>query len=315
MSSLLLLLSVLAADPEAPRHPVAMVLEVEGRATLRRGEAPARPLREADLLRPGDRVEAAEGARLSVVLLADGHGETVQPGRTVTVGPDGCAPADAVRRHEARLPQADLTALRGLARSSRGGVGVLRHGPEGEEVPAVTPLRGSRLLTNRPAFSWPAVPGATSYEVRLFALQADRKPEWKATTTQTHLAYPEKQPPLPYNRTRYWEVTPLDKDGQPLPAIRSRFHVAPVAQIAQLAKLKLLARGSDPKDWLLAAASYEAVYAYDDALPLYEKLAARRPDQAAYQRALAHYYTLAGRREDAARARSRARELGLPVER
>jgi hypothetical protein len=226
------------------------------------------------------------------------------------VAAEGCTPAEAVVRRPARLAKANLAGLRALARSSSGGVGMLR-GFAAESVPAVRPLSGSMVLTRRPTLSWPAVDRATAYDVRLFSGQGrERRLEWKASSTEPRLPYPEKQPPLPPGVVRYWEVTARTGDDQETPAVQSRFSVATAREIARLAKIRPLAESRDPNDWLVAAAAYEAAGVYNEALPLYEKLAAKRPGQPRYQEALARYYARAGLPTKAEQARRRAEELG-----
>src|SRR5439155_4802053 len=87
-----------AADPP----PAAFVLEVKGAVTLERSSEAPRPLRRQDLLRPGDRVAVADGTAL-LVLLDDGHLESIPARAAVTVAARGCTPAEAVRRQEAKV--------------------------------------------------------------------------------------------------------------------------------------------------------------------------------------------------------------------
>ena len=311
---LLCLALVLVAD--APKSkPVAMVLEVAGEATLRRGDAPAEPLRDMDLLRPGDRLEATKG-HVRIVIVDDGHFERLQTGKIVTMGDKGCTPADAVERATGKLADADLRRLRGLVKSSRGGVGVLRD-LDTPTVPAVTPLLGSTILTQRPTFAWPALKGAARYDVRLFSGEGkERQREWKQTAVspEPRLSYPESEKELPLGVTRFWQVTGLDAEGKFVATIEYRFSVAAEAELARQPALRKLAESADPNDWLLAAASYEEFAAYGEALPLYQKLAGKRPEQANYQVALMHYYGRAGLFDKAEEARLKAGTLGVKID-
>ena len=58
---------------------------------------------------------------------------------------------------------------------------------------------------------------------------------------------------------------------------------------------------------------YEEHGVYGEALVVYEKLAAKRPEEANFQLALANYYERGGRTEEATAARSKAKKLGAVV--
>jgi hypothetical protein len=303
-----LLCTLLWMAAAEPALPVAMVLDVAGKATLQRSDGPAQVLQTMDLLRPGDRLKVADGA-VRLVLLNDGHGERLPAKAEVTVGDQGCQPAEAVERLPRKLSAAQLKRLRGLAQSNRAGVGVLRS-PESDAVPAVTPLFGSMVVSERPTLTWPAVSGATGYEVRLVSGQGkEERLEWKATTTESRLRYPDGQPPLPAGVVRYWEVRAQLPGGKEQVAVRSKFNLATETERASLRKLERLVDSSDAADWLLAAASYEAYFAYDEALRLYEKLAQRHPEAAHVHTALASYYARAGQKEKSEASRQRAKQL------
>lgn len=296
-----------AAEPAPAVKPVGMVLEVEGQATLTRGDRPARPLRDMDLLVPGDRLEAGDGP-VELVLLADGHAERLAPGKSVTVQAKGCTPADAVTRQAARLAGGNLEALREMARSAHAGIGTLR-GTEDERASAIRPLRGSAVLSGRPTLSWPTARGAGAYTVRLFVGRgADRQLLWKAAVDEPRLSYPGRQAALRPGRTYYWDVL-RTQAGTPRVVAQGRFSVLTIEEAADLEKLKPLTESKSPSDWLLAAAAYEAANVFDAALPLYEKLAEKRSRQAGYQRALANYYRRSDQEEKARLAAKRAAEL------
>src|SRR5262245_66348882 len=78
-----------------------MVVRVKGDVMLSRaGEKPAR-LWTTDLLRPGDKLTVPEGAEVRLIVLDDGHKETLPAGKTATVTKTGCVPAEALARKEA----------------------------------------------------------------------------------------------------------------------------------------------------------------------------------------------------------------------
>src|SRR5438034_876220 len=112
------------AGRHSPRRPVHY--DSEGPVCDRRPRCRAclsRTGRRQDLLRPGDRVAAADGTAL-LVLLDDGHLETVPARAAVTVAARGCTPAEAVRRQEAKVTGRNLAGLRELTAGGRAGVSV-----------------------------------------------------------------------------------------------------------------------------------------------------------------------------------------------
>jgi hypothetical protein len=251
-----------------------------------------------------------------MMILADGHRERLKPGAgPVTVGEKGCSPAAAVERLPGpKLSPANLSSLRGLGRSPRGGVVVAR-GVSLSGPPAVTPMFGAAVLTGRPDLAWPAVNKADGYRVEMLT---DGRPKdarllWKARTRGPHLAYPPTEKPLAEGGSYRWRVQPVVGKEPGETVVESKFSVLSGPERAQLAGAEKLAAGSDAEGWLLAAILYETHHAYDQALPLYERLAKRSPAEPAFQLALASYYTRAGREDEARAARARARKLGATV--
>jgi hypothetical protein len=312
----LLLSSVLLWSKAEAAQPAAMVLSTHGAVTVQHGQGAPRKLSALALLHAGDRLAVAAGADARVVILADGHRERLKPGAgPVTVGEKGCGPAAAVERLPGpKLSPANLASLRGLGRSSRGGVVVAREvSPCGP--PAVTPMYATAVLTGRPDLAWSAADRADSYLVEMFtdARPKDARVLWKAQAREPHLAYPPKERLLAEGGSYRWRVQPVVGKEPGEPVVESKFSVLPEQQRAQLAGAEKLAAGPDAEGWLLAAILYEAHRAYDQALPLYERLAKRSPGEPAFQLALASYYTRAGREDQARAARARARKLGAAV--
>jgi hypothetical protein len=297
MSPLLPLGLLLALS--APPAPAALVLQADSAATLVRDKAAPRPLRDLDLLLPGDRIQAGKAA-LRLVVLSDGHSERVLAGKEATVQAAGCQPAASVEHERGKLSAGQVARLRKLARSGLGAVLVVR-GLQG------TPLQGSTIQNRRPTLSWSAVPGATSYDVRLF--DPDLGLEWKASTRAPSLKYPAKQSDLPWGAACSWEVVAHLKDGKPKLVLESKFNVIEEEAQPVLAGLKPMVAGDDPAGWLLAAAVFEAHGVYEEAFPLYEKYNAKRPDQPRILRILGAYYLRLGSKDKATAAFDRARKL------
>jgi hypothetical protein len=308
----LLLEAALLLPAAEPAPPVAMVLTTKRAVTLERGGDKPRHVGAMDLLGPGDRVRVPDGGEALLVFLGDGHRERLRKKGDVTVNETGCAPAGAVERLEGpRLPADSLRGLREMAVSGRGAVGV----PRGEAAPTpqvVTPMFGATVLSDRPSLSWPAASGATGYRVELLsgAEGQDERVLWKAETKEPRLDYAAKEKPLRPGLKYRWRVAALLGDEKEERVVdNSKFLVATKREMEALAKVRPLASSKDPDDLVLAAATYEAYGAYGEALALYEKLAARFPDEANFQAALANYNERAGRPDGAKAAREKAAEL------
>ncbi len=99
---------------------------------------------------------------------------------------------------------------------------------------------------------------------------------------------------LPEFAVRHWKVTAVGGDGKRTEVVTSSFSMASDKERLEAAALKPLAESDNPNDWLLAATAYHNFAAYNEALPLFEKLANRRPRQAFLQAVLAGYYSRAG---------------------
>jgi hypothetical protein len=305
---------VLLLPAAEPPPAVGLVLATRGSVSRERGDARPRRLGAGDHLRLGDRLRAGEDGEATLLFLGDGHQERLKPKAQATVGEKGCTPVGSVEPLEGKkLPPAQLEGLRGLARSGRDAVGEPR-GEQPDDPPPVRPMYGSMVLSDRPALSWPAVEGAESYPVRVLRGREGEDERklllWKAGAKKPRLAYPEKEKPLDRGLKYRWQVLARTEDGKDEKVVDSIFLVATKGEVAELEKLKPLATSEDPAELLLAAAGYEALLVQDEALAVYEKLAAKVPDEPNFQLALAAYYERAGLTEKAAKARRRARELG-----
>jgi hypothetical protein len=303
-------LCVLGADAVSP---VAMVLTTKGEVTLERDESKPRRLRRTELLRPGDRLGAAADAGAVLIFLEEGHYERLKPKARATVGDKGCTPAEAVEPIEGKkLPPAQLESLRDLARSSRGAVAVLRGRPPATPQ-AVTPLYDATVLTTRPTLTWQPGEKVESYQVQVWSGDGQRR-IWRATTTAERLEYPPKEPALKPGTKYLWRVTARGAKDEDLgQLVDSKFSTAGKEEVEELAALKPLAASADEADLLLAALTYQAYGVYGEALALYEKLAAKQPDEPSFQLALASYYGRAGRTKEAAAAREMAKKLGAKL--
>jgi hypothetical protein len=312
-------LAIVAWGPSKDQ-PAMMVLEVQGPVEVT--PVTGRPRRAAvgELLSPGERLAVPAGGAATVAVLGSGVKEEIKPGSEATVGSQGCTPPEAVLKRT--VPRVTVArALKGLSLAPLGGrfAGVVFRGAEDQTAaapPAVTPIFGAAVLDGRPTLSWTPIPGATEYRVRLFrvgGLLDDPGREhtlWMATTREPRLPYPEQETPLPAGVPVSWSVT-AQTDAGAVPAVpRSKFAVLTTREAADLVGVKPLAEGRDPADLLLAALTYHAFGVYDEALPLFERLARLEPNDVYLQATRAEYYTRAGRLREAREALERAKALG-----
>lgn len=290
---------------EAPPKPVAIVLDVQGQVHLERETSAARPLRRQELLRAGDRVRSVDGTA-QIIWLGDGHIEVLLKAKFVTLGDKGCAPPDAVERREQKIADQNLNTLRDFAADGRLGALVAMQ-RRGGPPPRLVPISGAVVLNNRPILSWPAIADASGY--RLTMMKEDGRALWTASTKSTTFVYMEKYPPLDYQADFRWRVESLLKDGSARQEFESFLSVPSKEKMGRLTPLQSVDPGASANDLLMAAWILDAERVYDAALSLYEKVAARTPDDAATQSRLAYLYTLAGRADKADKALDRALQL------
>jgi hypothetical protein len=307
---------MLGADdvPEKPlsARPAALVVRVKG-AVVAGGRVGRRRVGPGDFLLPGETVSAAADAEALLVFLLRGERRRLRPGARATLTRDGCDPAVAVEPvGPAGLPREALTKVREVEVREGGGVGVVRGGAPATEA-RVTPLFGTFVPTDRPAFAWPPVEGAEGY---ILQLKDGSGRGWKAMTKEAKLAYPERERPLEFGQKYLWTVKARLQDGGERTVVdESNFKVLLRGEPEELAAVRKLAEGGGVEGLLLAAAAFEGYGVYDEALRVFEKLARLQPGVARYQLALARYYRHAGRPDKAREALERAKKLGaLPKE-
>lgn len=317
------LMALLLFAPVDQPASVAMVLRAKGEVTLARtGEKPAR-VWAMDLLRPGDKLNVPEGAEVRLIVLDDGHKETLAAGQTATVAKTGCTPAAAVARKEAnKLSKDTLKNLRDDVDSGRLG-GVIPRGPKPGEPPwpTLSPLPTATVLTARPTLIWPKDNDAVSYVVVLSTgndLKAERR-IFRLETKEPRLPFPEKQASLQPPLLHRWSVVAKLKGDEEKVIVRreiAEFSVASEDLIKQLESVKPLAASDDPADQLLAAGAYESLGVLDEAFRLYRHLAEKPlADDARLHEIVALYYIAGGQPKLTEAERKKAAELRQPGER
>jgi formylglycine-generating enzyme required for sulfatase activity len=111
-AALLAAIDTVYAKRRTENAPLAMILGVRGTVASQSARDPNQRAVPQALLYAGDRLHLAADAKVQLVLLSDLHKERLRPGTEVTIGRNGCEPADAIseRAHDAlmtfvRLPK------------------------------------------------------------------------------------------------------------------------------------------------------------------------------------------------------------------
>lgn len=303
-----MILCFLILSLTADTKSVALVLKSQGEITLVRGDAKPVRLWEQDLLHVGDKLDIPDGGEAILVVLFDGHRETLRPGKGIVVGEKGCPGAVAIPN---KLPGKILDDLAEELRGGRLG-GVLLRTKPGDHSPFVSPLPGAKLLNDRPTFRWPDV-RADRYVVEVYLGAAGKDPQllWRIETTKNELPYPKDEKPLT-PLTHCWSVVAKDKDGgeKALVTLREgRFSVANEATRKNLDALKSLAESKDSTDLLLAAYAYETAVALEEAMAIHQKLVELRPKEPRHLETLANFYERGGQPSRARELRAKAHAL------
>jgi hypothetical protein len=303
MTAFLLAAALLAADPAPP--PAAFVLEASGAVTVEKAGKPT-PLDDGDPLRPGDKVTVPAGGGLKVFFKAANVTATLDGPATAEVK---AAKLETTAKVTTKVAKINAKAADGLDKEKSTLVGGMTLRPFAPDPPpALRPVVDSAVLNRSPGLEWPAVAGAKSYRVELVSGVSEKKerPVWSAETTDAKLGYPDGQRPLDRGTTYRWKVTAVLADGSTKPAATvGRFAVLDEPAATALAGLGALENGIDPTDWLLAARAYAGWRLSDDAVRVYEKLAAARPSPGVW-RALAKLYRQAGQTDRAKEAEAKA---------
>jgi hypothetical protein len=316
-------LLALGAGP-GPMSPAARVLAVKGKATIVEAETSDRPAAIYGTIYADERLAVAKDAEVTLVFRGDGHVERIAAPGTFTVTPDGCQPQTGVKR--VHMPEKNRAVVGKISKGPRGivqgGVVMARAAapePNGNsstqdsELPLdfapgkIRPLPDSTLLTAKPTFSWPAVPKATKYTLKLYFLGNQ---VWSAESATPRLEYSGDA--LKSGAMYSWKVT-TTLDGKPAAVCAGMFHTASKRQRAEAASIEKLLAEPEPVGLAVAAMWYKQNGLYIEAIAVNERLAKLTPD-AAICRELAELYYQAGRDEDAIAAEAKAAELGKKAE-
>jgi hypothetical protein len=288
MLSLVATALILLADPPKLK-PSAILLDARGRVEVTPSGGVPQPAAVGDLLYPGERLKVPADGAATVAILGLGVQEQLTPGTEATVEAKGCTPPEAVARRK-EPPKAVANTMKGLrpvvSNGRKLGVG-LRSGAE--DPPAIAPIFGATVASDRPALAWPPAKDATSYRVRLLA--SSGRELWKLETKENQTAFPVAKEPLRRGYVFRWEV--VDQDFRPVAL--GEFSVATESELKQLDELKPLASADDRADLLSAALSYRRLGAFAEAIAAYARLLNESPNEPAYREPLAELFRQAGR--------------------
>jgi hypothetical protein len=295
----------------APEPPVALILSTRGEILIRKPtESTPRKAAPRDFLWRGDRLTIPADGQAVLVFPEPGVREEVKGGAEITTDAKGVRPATAVVSRVS-LPPSVVDGLRDLRPppdGSRAGVVVFRSAGRARAAPAVAPIVGSLVASDRPEFAWTKADRVSSYWVRLSVDGSDRE-LWRVEATTNRLPFPKDQPALKRGRSYVWTVT--DPDRRQI--VAGRFNVADDDEVRLLDEAVALAKKSDDASNVLAAQLVlEALGAIDRAIPVGERLSRLAPKEPSHLDSLADLYTRAGRPEEAAAARSKAEQIRKP---
>jgi hypothetical protein len=278
-----------------------MVLDLKGKVDIRpaksQGDGSSQSAHPGSLLYPGERLVVPVDGSVTVAVLGLGVRQCLKPGSEATVGPAGCTPPESVLE---RIPQkiavtSTLKRIRPAPNDSRN-AGLLVRGADSDlpdPAPAVTPMFGATVSSDRPSLAWQPINSTKRYRIRLKS--AAGRELWHADTDLPRMTYPKDEEALKPGYVYDWEVA--DTEGRTL--ARSRLSVALEIQRPRFEELKVLAEGDDRAGVFEAALGYAHLHAWDEALATYEHLVKLAPDEPAHRRALAELLHHAGRPDGA----------------
>ena len=310
------------------RTPAARLLEIKGKATILDPENFDRPAAVYGTVYGDDRLVVAQGASAVLVFRSDGHIERITAPGTFKISQNGCQPKKGVE--VVAVPEKSQPLVGKVSKGPRGivqgGVTLVRAPPPAsaseknnsaaspppddnnappEEMLAtrITPIIGSTVLSPKPTFSWPEVPKAETYTLKLYFLGNQ---VWTVTTNTNRLQY-AGDTPLKGGATYTWDVS-AKLNGRARPVCEGAFTTATDAQRADAAAfVQLLAKPEVPF-LALAGLWYEQHGFAAEATATNEQLVKLAPSPEIYY-ALAGQYQQAGRAKDSEAAAKSAAEL------
>lgn len=244
----------------------AIVMDITGKVeVLHQGKNELPDL--GDLLYPGDGVEIARDASLTINYPESGKEEQWPGGMKFTVGKTQSedAPSQVIKRdRKIMLPQIE---------SPQQGKFTLRGSRKIRKI-EVKGLSNTLVLEQKPTFRWYPIEGADIYKVTL-SLEFEDKPLWQKTIANAEIPYSQSELPLKLGSFYEWKVKAL-KDGELIALKNSYFDMPTNEDFKKISNQKksfedmLSNHPGDTSTRLAFIFFLEYHRLYDDAIKQYE---------------------------------------------
>lgn len=291
-------------------EPFALVTSVHGKVEVARGKAPAVRAAFGTALERGDRVSVAAGGS-ATIYFSDGNVIELAERSAVTVG--GRVANAARVGPGSEIPSGVYAQVSRVVTggSRQTGLLALSQMRSGEDrAPLILEPRRADVLSDRPAFSWRAVNGATRYRV---ALSSETGELWSLEAAGTRLDFPEEKGALARDADYVWTVEALSDRGR-IHSETTVFHVvsAPVHEAVRN-EVASITRGFPSPEHPAAhfvRGQYEVGRGlYHEAAQRFTRLSQLVPESPAPHEALGNVYRAIGLMDLAAAEYQRALEL------
>ena len=276
--------------------PIAVIADLKGKVevTAAQGGAAQRAV-VGRALEKGDWVKVPSGGA-ATLLFSDGNVVDLAGTSSVRVGGQvggkaGKAPG---------LPSDVFTSVRKFVAGGSRETGLvalsqLRSAPVDRDAPFLIAPRRTALLTDRPTFTWRAVPGATRYRV---TLSAESGPLWDREVQGLSLPFPADAAALAAGTEYLWELQALS-DIKALRSESSVFQVLPATEAAavrlNLGRIGDSAGGVESPAARFIAGSYlSGLGLFLDASEQFGALCKLTPESPAPHKALGDIYSSIG---------------------
>jgi len=280
----------------------AMVMGVKGKVFVQHA-GKSRPADLGHLLYPGDSVETAKEASLTIAYLESGQEEQWTGGSKFVVEKDGSKPAPAKITKKNKIvvpqivspqkgsfsmkrtapPQAGGFVMKSTPPPQRGSFAMLEVEKPRDRVLSlgtanaeVLGLSNTKILEEKPTFRWRSDASAQHYEVEVYDFSED-EPLYRNTTTIAELHFPSHMSPLNAGHAYKWVVTAY-RDGRIAAQKESCFSLPPVNELTEIRKTvnayreQLTTAPEDTAARLRFIFFLEERQLYDEALEHYEIL-------------------------------------------
>ena len=264
--------SLTQAQP-AGAEPVGMVMDVQGRATVRERGSSAR-IDVLSYLRPQTDIELAQGASLVVTWYASSVEYRFSGPARLKVHTNRIEVVQGGAAQQRSLGEDSVSAAKRGASTRLAQAAMLMRGMRAE-VSIVSPAKGTRIMTLTPRFVWNAPNTDEKYQFILRGSDSAKLVEISATGDSLQL---QESKALEWGKRYRWTLQP--QKGK---AVEGDFETVSRDQAEQLARLRPDAKGAF-SDWVLYAATLEDMKLSADAQTIWKKLSQERPEDANLKR-------------------------------